>query len=111
MSSLPGLTLESFVMWQWDLIVDGDGSANFSLSMAELLGNKTRRISINKDQFKLILDLYEEYREDVEYKLWDFDEEENSWRDYAGYNFDFIPNEVSDKAEIIVKNFMMKENN
>lgn len=32
MSSLPGLTLEAFVAWQWNLVVQDQPENNFSLS-------------------------------------------------------------------------------
>ena len=94
MSSLPGLDLESYVMWQHDLIVDGDGSANPSLVMAEALGTVPRRLCLTKDQFAKVLNVYEHLREDIERKLGEFDEENQSWRDYAGYAFSFVTDEI-----------------
>lgn len=38
MSSLPGFTLEAFLCWQYDLIVEGEEEANLSLGLAEFLG-------------------------------------------------------------------------
>lgn len=98
MSSLPGYFLEDFLMWNYDLIVEGDADANTSLKIAEALGMITRRRELTKQQFKPVVDLFEKYREDVERKLDDFDEDEQSWRDYAGYGFDFIPEEIYDKG-------------
>ena len=37
MSSLPGLTLESYVLWNYDLIVESQPDANFSLALAKHL--------------------------------------------------------------------------
>ena len=105
MSSLPGYNLEDFVMWYFDLIVDDNRNANQSLKIAEALGIKTRRISITVEQFKPILVLFEPWRNEIEEHLSDFDEEYQSWRDYAGYSFDFIPNEIFNKANKIIKRY------
>ena len=43
MSSLPGLTLEAFVAWQWNLVVQDQPENNFSLGVAEYLGVQTHR--------------------------------------------------------------------
>lgn len=91
MSSLPGLTLESYVLWNYDLIVESQPDANFSLALAEALGNVSRRPLINDELFKEILEPFELHREHVEELLRDFDEETQSWRDYAGTCFDFLP--------------------
>lgn len=99
MSSIPGYTLESFVMWNADLIVDGDGSANTSLAIAEAVGIPTRRRCISAADFRRIIELFEPYREYVENNLLEFDEHTQSWRDYAGYAFDAIPKEVFASAE------------
>lgn len=92
MSSLPGYTLEAFLMWQYGLIVDGDGSANVSRQLAELLGTAPRpRQRLTAEQFAPVATLYAPYREEVERRLTDFDEDTQSWRDYTSYAFDFIP--------------------
>lgn len=91
MSSLPGHTLEDFLMWNFDLIVDGDGHANPSLEIAEALGVPTRRRSVSAEQFGRIVAQYEQYRADAERSLENFDEETQSWRDYAGSAFEFMP--------------------
>lgn len=54
-----------------------------------MLGNIKPRSALTKEQFKPIVDLYEEDRERAEDKLMDFDED-TSWRGYAGYAFDDI---------------------
>jgi hypothetical protein len=99
MSSLPGLNLEAFVMWDRGLIVDGDGSTNPSLQLAEAMGRETRRTLLTGKQFAMILARYEPYRLEVERRLDDFNEEEQSWRDYAGYAFDFLPESVRSDAQ------------
>lgn len=98
MSSLPGLTLESYVAWNHDLIVNGDGTSNPSLEIAEAMGVKTRRRSVTAEQFAPMIALYEPYREQVENRLVDFDEDK-SWRDYASFCFDFIPDSLFADAE------------
>ncbi len=93
MSSWPGPALEDFLMWQLDLIVDGDGGANPSLQIAEALGTITRRRHLTSEQFSPIVALFEAHRQDTERRLGDFDEETQSWRTYGGTAFDFIPEE------------------
>lgn len=100
MSSCPGYTLEAFLMWQYDLIVDGDTGANKSLEIAEILGRDTRRRRLTKEQFASLVILFESQRERVENLLCDFDEENQSWRDYAGCAFD-MPPEIELQAEIL----------
>lgn len=98
MSTIPGYTLEDYVMWELDLIVDGDGHANLSLQVAEAMGQQTRRTNITANQFGKIMELFEPYRAKVESALLDYDYEYQSWRDYAGIAFDFIPEDVLTKA-------------
>ena len=102
MSSLPGLTLEKFLSWQYDVIVDNDATANASLHIAEVLGNIPRRLSITKEEFEPILSLFEPYREYVEDKLFNFDKDNQSWRMYASYAFDNIPESVYEQARKLV---------
>lgn len=91
MSSLPGLDLEAFLSWQYNLVVFDTPEANPSLGMAERLGLSTNhRPILSKADFALIVALFEPYRDQVEARLMDFDEDSMSWRDYAGYSFDFL---------------------
>lgn len=95
MSSWPGPSLEHFLMWNYSLIVDGDGSANPSLMIAEATGVKTRRRQLTGAQFAPLVQLFEPYRFDVERQLDRYNEEDHgSWRDYGGTAFDFVPDEV-----------------
>ncbi len=106
MSSCPGTTLEEYLTWCYDIVVAGIGETNFSIGLAEALGNVKPRPRITKEQFEDIVHLFEEYRERVEDKLIDFSEEEHgSWRDYAGYNFDFIPESLDIAVAELVKKF------
>lgn len=91
MSSIPGYTLESFILWQYDLIVESQPDANFSLSLAEVLGTSSRRLIVTDEVFKEILEPFEPHREQVERLMFDFDEDTQSWRDYGGSCFDFLP--------------------
>ena len=88
MSSCPGTTLEAFLMWQHDLVVDGDSSANPSLEIAEAMGRVSNRKHLTAIEFAGIVELYEGHRKEIESKLEQFDEETMSWRDYAGLAFD-----------------------
>lgn len=85
-------------MWQYDLIVDGDGGANPSLQIAEALGTNTRRKQITSAQFAPLIALFEPQREYVERRLSQFEDDNMSWRDYAGYSFDDIPKEIESRA-------------
>jgi hypothetical protein len=96
MSSLPGLSLEAFLAWNYDLIVAGDGSANPSRLIAETLGTIEKRQELTTEKFAQLVALYEPYRDQVEWRLADFDAETQSWRDYAGYGFDFLPASLFD---------------
>lgn len=105
MSSLPGLDLEDYLMWNYDLIVNGDGSANKSLQIAEALGTAVRRRKeLTTEEFAPLIALFEPHRDEIEYRLSDFDDETQSWRDYAGYAFDFIPPDLYAKGGAILDN-------
>lgn len=86
-------------MWNHDLIVDGDGSANMSLQIAEAVGVNSRRARITGQVFAAMLAPYEPWRESVECALSEFDDDNQSWRDYAGYAFNFLPDELFAEAE------------
>lgn len=106
MSSIPGYDLEDFVAWSQDLIVDGDGSANFSLQVAELIGTVPRRRELTTKQFFEVLKLYEPYREQIEDKLCDFDEDNQSWRSYSECVFNCFPESVIAEAELLINKFI-----
>jgi hypothetical protein len=105
MSSLPGYTLEDFVAWQWNLVVDKAPENNISLGMAEALGNSKPRPRLTKEQFAPIVAIYEPFREDIERRLADFDEDTQSWRDYSQYVDADITPEMEAEAERLVKEF------
>ena len=99
MSSLPGYSLEEYLMWNFDLVVDGDASANQSQAIAEAIGTSLcPRPRITGEQFAPIVAAYEPWRKFIQGRLSDFDEENQSWRDYAGYSFEHLPDELSEWA-------------
>lgn len=103
MSSLPGYTLEDFVAWQWNLIVEEQSESNVSLGMAEFFGTVSRRKTLTQTEFKEIISLYLPYRQVIEERLADFDEETQSWRGYAEVVDPDIPEEVQRKIGQLVK--------
>jgi len=105
MSSIPGLTLESYIMWNHNLVVIGYLSANTSLHIAEALGINTRRVNLSQAQFNTVLTIYEPYRADVERRLEDFNEETQSWRTYAGSCFNDIEDAIGDEVSLTLHNF------
>jgi len=98
MSSLPGHTLERYLAWEYDLVVSGLPECNNSLMIAEACKTIEKRPRKTKEQFKEIVELFEDYREQVENSLDSFDEENQGWRGYASYAFDFLPDELHEKA-------------
>lgn len=103
MSSIPGYTLEDFVAWQWNLIVEEQSESNVSLGMAEFFGTVSRRKTLTQTEFKEIISLYLPYRQVIEERLADFDEETQSWRGYAEVVDLDIPEEVQRKIGQLVK--------
>ena len=92
MSSCPGSTLEDYLAWTFNVVVEGQDENNPSLGIAEMLGTATRRRDVlTKEDFAPIVKLFEDFRERVEGRLEDFDDDTQSWRDYAGCCFDDLP--------------------
>lgn len=100
MSTIPGYDLEDYVMWYFNIKVEGMADANPSLQIAETIGtaNQYRKV-ITSEKFQKIVTLFEPYREDTEYWLSEFDEENHSWRDYAGFSEDRFPKDVIEAAK------------
>ena len=98
MSSIPGYTLESFLLWDFNLVVENHEEANFSLGLAEMLGTIPLRPRMSQDEFAKIVAAFEPHRERIEELLSDYDHD-NSWRDYAGYAFDWLPKYDVEKGE------------
>lgn len=91
MSSRPGFKLEDLLRWDFDLKVEGLHDANTNLRLAELIGTATKvRRTLTPEQFAPIVAIYEEVRDTAERLLEEYDEETQSWRDYAGYSFDRV---------------------
>ena len=110
MSSCPGYSLEEYLSWCYDIVVEDLGETNTSLGIAEALGTAThRRPRMTAQQFAPIVTMFEPYRDEVERLLLNYEEEENgSWRDYAGLVFDFIPDEMDTKVSAYLAT--LKEN-
>jgi hypothetical protein len=105
MSSIPGLTLESYVMWNHNLVVIGYPNANASLQIADALGINTYRVSLSQAQFDTILAIYEPYRTTVEYLLENFDDNLLSWTDYAGVCFNGVTDTIGDEVSRALHKF------
>ncbi|MNY69163.1 hypothetical protein D3C86_2070590 [compost metagenome] len=73
--------------------------------MAEAFGMVSPRPTITKEQLAQVVSLYEPWREVIENRLLDFNEEEQSWRSYAECVDCDVPDEINDKAKAIVLSF------
>lgn len=106
MSTCPGRKLENLLMYWFDLIVAGDTSGNLSLSLAEAMGNVTRRGELTDEQFAEVVALYEPYRADIEHYLDGFDDETHSWRDYGSHTMEVggVPPQLEDSISKIIRN-------
>jgi hypothetical protein len=102
MSSLPGHTLEAFLCWQYNISVVDRSEANVSLGIAESIGNVHHRPILTETQFQLIINMFEVFREQVESALLAFEDDEMSWRGYAGNAFDFIPDDLDSQVGTIL---------
>lgn len=68
-----------------------------TMSDQEALGTSpNRRPRLTVEQFAPVVAMFEPHREYVEMRLADFDDEYQSWRDYAGYSFENIPDALYD---------------
>jgi hypothetical protein len=98
MSEIPGYTLESFLLWNFDLVAEGHDEADLSLGLAEMLGTIPLRPRLSQERFAKIVADFEPHRERVEESLRDYDPD-HSWRDYASYAFDWLPRYSIDTGE------------
>lgn len=94
--------MESYLMWELNITVEDLHDANESREMAEILGNVERRPHLSAEQFAPIVEMFELYREQIEHSLSRYNEEYQSWRDYAGYAFDFIPEDLIEQARAMI---------
>lgn len=105
MSSIPGYTLEAFLAWNWNLVVEDLDESNVSVGIAEMIGTcPATRPRLTKEQFSKIVALYEPHRESIEERLDNFDEDNQSWRSYAQYVMD-DDEELDDKVKEIIASF------
>lgn len=106
MSSIPGYTLEDFLKWNYNLTVTDTSDANISVGMAEfLLGVPSGRSHLTQDEFSEIVNEYEHYREIIESRLDDFNEDTQSWRGYAEIVDIDVPDRVSESASKLIDVF------
>lgn len=99
MSSIPGYTLDSFIKWNFNITVTDTDDANFSVAVAEVYNDKViRRPNLTQDQFLVIMDIYSPYKESIEERLADFDEENQSWRSYAEFVDIDVPESVNNRV-------------
>lgn len=103
MSEIPGYTLEAFVEWEWNFVVIGESDKNFNLAVAEMLSGNYNRPRITKEQFAKLIALYEPYREMIECRLDQFDEDNQSWRGYCNHVTEGISSEDQLLIEAMVK--------
>lgn len=112
MSSFPGADLEDFLAWSYDLAVLGQEDANPSMRLAESLGTSIKvRPHITEEEFKELVSIFEPIRNTVEDLLLDFNEDSQSWRDYAQRFESYIPYHMTRKATswMISKGYWKKE--
>jgi hypothetical protein len=102
MSSCPGLTLEDFLLWNYNLTAEFAPEANFSTGIAQALGNIRPRHCLTQNQLRTLTEGFEHLRKEVENALLVFDDEGQSWRTYAGYAFDFIPDDIYTAGKIYI---------
>ena len=92
MSSLPGFKMEDYLAWCFNIGAQNNPEANASLGIAEMLGIAPHNVRpvLTQEQFKPLVDMFEPFREQIENRLSDFDDDAMSWRSYACSAFDFI---------------------
>lgn len=94
MSHCPGSTLEDWIT-DWHRLVDADKKHGSGWRWIY-----TGTLILTADQFAELVRIYGPHRAEIERRLQEYSEEEyGSWRDYAGYAFDFIPGPVCDEAD------------
>ena len=104
MSSCPGNEMEDYLRWLFNITVDDTEDANTNLCIAEALGTSNgRRKNLTKDQFAILVAMYNEYRKSIENRLNDFDDDNMSWRTYASYAFDCLPEPLYDEGAAYVR--------
>ena len=61
MSSLPGLKLEDYIAWNYDLVVEDSPDPNWSLCAAEMLGTIRPRRRMTQAEFAEVIEVFEPY--------------------------------------------------
>lgn len=77
-------SLEVFLMWHYDLIVDGDGSGSPTLTHAEMNGKNTRRRHLCEREFQELVCIFADCRMMIEKIILDSDDPIWGWRTYTG---------------------------
>ncbi len=102
MSSIPGYKLEAYVAWRYNVTVAEGAENNVSVGIAEMLGNVPQRPHLTKEQFAVLLAEFEPIRSTIEEWLGDFDEENQSWRNYSCYPRQDIDDHADAKLRLYV---------
>ena len=106
MSSCPGLDLEDYLLWEHNLVCSGFPEANVSIGIATFLGLvKDHRQVVTEEQFQELVAIFESEREATEYWLLCFDDDNQSWRNYASYSEDRFPKEMWAAGKALLKKF------
>jgi len=110
MSSKPVETLEEFLAWYFDIVVEGMNDVNPSLALAEALDRyRPKRKRVTKDQFRPLVFLFEELRDRVELSIEQFSENPMSWCAHADLAIGFIPDSLHQQGKAIVENMGQSE--
>ena len=101
MSHCPGPALEDWLTDRWRLVVK-DSEHGSGIRWAY-----TDQMILNKEQFAGLVSIYEPTRELVEDRLLQYlgkdEDEQGSWRDFCGYAFDGIPQEIQAEAKVYIE--------
>lgn len=98
MSHCPGYTLEDWIT-DWYRIVDDVGQHGTGIRRFY-----SGQLILNSEQFKKLVEIHEPIREYIENLLYNFDEEEQSWRDYCSVFT--IPEPIGIAAEQYINSIM-----
>ena len=84
MSTKPGDTMEDYLAWQLNLVVDHHGEANVSLGIANTPGHVMPRRRLTWKQFQFMVVTLEPLRPVIEQLLVDYDEKKDGgWKHYS----------------------------
>lgn len=108
MSTIPGYTLEAFLAWNYDIVVQDEPDPNPSLMIAEAMGTASqRRPVLTKEHFAQVVELFEDHRNGIEDWLDSFDPETQSWRTYScyGYGGECVPDALYERGRQLIERF------